>query len=432
MRYSTNNWASIDAFARTRLGVAAGAVFLLALAIRLAMTGLFVGFGAPPDAEANSDQIDYEAIAYHLSIGEGYAVIPGRPTATRTPGASLALLPVYAAAGRDWAAGRIFFCAISAATCSVVAVAGAVAFGPVVGLLGGLALAMYPGHAYYAMHFLSETPYGLWLSLAVLFTLLGLRGGLRWHVAAGACVGMAILTRPQLAAMVPLALVVAAVAWWRGRRVMLGVATQTLLVALVLSPWVVRNAVVIGKPTLTTTSGYGFWGAHNEVTFGDPAAAGDWVKTSSLRRDDAPAADEVGRDRQAKAYAWRHIREHADEVPRLVAMKLWRLVSPWKSTPNRAVRLAFAAAWMIVGPLATVGAVCAIRTHRREAVVLLLPIATTIGVAAVFYGSDRIRDSCAAVFAILTAVGAVEIARAVRVWWRPMLLAEDRAEPQAA
>ena len=83
-------------------------IFLLALAVRWTATGLFVGFASPPDASANPDQLDYEATAHQLSLGNGFAV-DGEASYFRSPGTSLALAPVYMAAGRSWVAGRLWF-----------------------------------------------------------------------------------------------------------------------------------------------------------------------------------------------------------------------------------------------------------------------------------------------------------------------------------
>ncbi len=153
-----------------RFTAAAVAIFLIALTARLGLTHRFVGLDAPPDAHANSDQLDYEVLAYHLVTGEGYAIHPGQPTASRTPGTSFTLAPVYAAFGRSFTAGRVWFCVLSALTCVLAVWLGTAGFNRAVGLSAGLGLALYPGHAYNAMHFVSETPFGFWMMLALVAT----------------------------------------------------------------------------------------------------------------------------------------------------------------------------------------------------------------------------------------------------------------------
>ena len=79
-------------------------------------------------------------------------------------------------------------------------------FGRLTGLIAGMVLAVHPGHAYYAMHFLSETPFVFWLTVAIAATLAAVqRGEWRWHVVAGGCLAMAVLTRPNMILILPLA-----------------------------------------------------------------------------------------------------------------------------------------------------------------------------------------------------------------------------------
>lgn len=389
-------------------------IFLVAFAIRLGLTHRFVGLDAPPDAGANSDQIDYEILAHHLTSGRGYAIVPGRPTATRTPGTSLALAPVYALFGRSFVLGRIWFCAISAITCVLVVWLGAICFNRAVGLLAGAGLALYPAHAYSAMHFVSETPFGFWLLLALIATACAYRrrrGGWGIDLLAGACWAMAVYTRPQLLLAVPIAGSLAVLAFaLRDRSHLKRYAVQVVVLALVLSPWVMRNAVVMGKPTLSTITGYGLWGSHNDLTFNDPAHRGGWVKASELIDAEHPlTGGEVERNAQATRYGMDAIRSHADQMPALIAAKLWRLATPIKDTDNRAVQLAFAAGWIAVAPLMVIGLVLTFKRSHATAWLLLLPLLATLASTVIFYGSDRFRDSAAPVFIVFAAAGGLHL-----------------------
>lgn len=397
-----------------RFTAAVALIFLIAFTARLGLTHRFVGLDAPPDAHANSDQLDYELLAHHMVTGQGYAIFPGKPTASRTPGTSMTLAPVYAVFGRSFTLGRVWFCALSAMTCVLVVWLGSITFNRTVGLVGGLGLALYPAHAYNAMHFVSETPFGLWLTLALVASVYAYkqqRGGsakvVGINALAGLCWAMAIYARPQLLLAVPIAGVLAMGAFvWRDRQHLKHLAVQVVVLSLVLSPWVIRNAVVMGKPTISTITGYGLWGSHNDLTFNDADHRGGWVKASLLIDADHPlTGNEVQRNDQATQYGIQAIRDHAHAMPALVAAKLWRLVTPIKDTDNRLVQIAFAAGWIAVGPMFLLGTMLSFKRSFTTACLFLLPVMATLASTVVFYGSVRFRDALAPVFIVLAAAG---------------------------
>jgi 4-amino-4-deoxy-L-arabinose transferase-like glycosyltransferase len=278
-------------------------------------------------------------------------------------------------------------------------------------LLAGIGLAFYPAHAYSAMHFVSETPFGFWMLSAMIATAYAYqrqRGGWGVNILAGVLWAMAIYTRPQLLLAVPIAGGLAVLAFAiRDGSYLKRFAVQAVVLALVLSPWVMRNAVVMGKPTLSTITGYGLWGSHNERTFTDPAHRGGWVKASELIDAEHPlTGGEIERNAQATRYGKQAILAHLDQMPALVAAKLGRLATPIKDTDNRMVQLAFAAGWTAVAPLILIGLVVAFKRSPATAWLLVLPILATIASTVVYYGSDRFRDSVAPAFIVLAAVGA--------------------------
>ncbi len=396
--------------------IALTAVFVGALALRIGVTSSFVGLGAPPDYDANPDQIDYEFYASQMAAGKGYTEKSGQPGARRPPGTSWAILPAYLAFGRSFAAARVWFCVMSAATCVLVGVLTRQCFGAVAGVIAAVWLALYPGHFYYTMHFLSETPYGLWLSAALVLTITGIKNRSKTaHIAAGACWGLAILTRPQLIFLLPVSLVAAWFATATTRRERLFTwGLQACLVMLVLLPWVGRNAVALGKPTISTIGGHGLWGANNEVVLNTPHLAGSWVKTSTLRNEQHPL---FGSEIEMEATAWRYgfefIQQNATQMPYLCVMKLFRLVWPMTDTPNTAVRWAFALGWIAVAPFLIAGLYLGWRQARGPALVLLIPMASIVVMAIVFYGSGRFRDSCAPAFLPFASLAVAKLLGAV-------------------
>jgi hypothetical protein len=393
------------------------AVLALAFAVRLGLAAAFVGLAAPPKADANPDQLDYELFAYHLSAGDGFVFAPGTPTASRPPGTSFLLAPVYAVFGRSYLAGRVWFCLLSAACCPVAGWIAHRVAGPRAGLLAAAWLAVYPGHAYYAVHFLSETPMTLCTALAVAFHLRGLRRPAGWADAlAGAAWGLGILARPNLAVaagLCGLLALAAGVPGWRPRAGKTAVLAATA--GLVVGPWVIRNAVVAGKPGVCTiVGGYTFWGAHNPKVASDPGLIGYWVATSTLVDAEHPlAGSEVEREAAAWGYGRAFIREHSDRLPEMKLYALLRVAWAYREAGNPALDMAFRASWIASLPFAVIGLVWLGRRSPLEALYLMTPLAAVLVTAVMFYGCSRFRDGAAPVLAVFVAAGVV----AVGEWW---------------
>lgn len=388
-------------------------IVLLALALRVAMTSIFVGLDTPPREEAGGlDVVDYEGLAWRLAEGRGYVLSDGVVTARRSPGTSFSLVPVYLLFGRSYLAAHLWFCLLSSLTCAATVWLAGMATSRETATVAGLWLAIYPGHAYVAMHLFSEVPLGLVLVLACAATLRLLqRGGLGWAVAGGMLWGAVVLIRPNNLAALPVG-----VGWFvllRGCRTRANVRRLAMLVAvaaLTVLPWIVRNATVMGKPTIATVvGGYTFWGANNEIVLRDRELRGAWVFGSRLVDSEHPlVGDEVAREALAWRYGLLFVRAHLDEMPGLMAARLRRLVAPFEATPNKLVYYSFGLAWLVTAPFVVYGTFLILRSHRLAAAVLLTPILALIATAVVFYGGIRFRDSVAPLLVILAAVALVK------------------------
>jgi hypothetical protein len=383
-------------------------IFAAAFGLRVGLTAYFQGISAPQDCETNPDACQYELLAYNVSDGRGYVLEPDAPTACRSPGTSLTLLPVYLLSDRSAVLARVWWCLISALTCVATAWAGAACFDRRVGLIAAASTAFYPGSFYFTMHFVSEVPFGLYLALATGATVNAWHSRNAWSgVGAGVLWGAAALTRPQLLPALPLAWLAALASGKEHWRVNLWAMTLVSLgVAATLTPWVVRNAVVIGKPTMTTIlGGYGFWFGNNEEVLNDPALCGMCPVVEDLMDAEHPLrGGELERESAAWRYGLEFVKNHVADVPRLCMMKIYRLITPFEETTNRAVYWAFALGWIVAAPLVVVGSVIAWRRSPLPGVILLIPLAAVIAVTLVFYGLIRYRDAYAPTFLILAAV----------------------------
>jgi 4-amino-4-deoxy-L-arabinose transferase-like glycosyltransferase len=388
-------------------------VFVVAFVLRLAATATLQGLWSPPNVSANPDQLEYEALTYNLSVGNGYVMSPGVPTAVRPPGAPLTYLPIYSVFGRSFLAIRLWIILLSALTCVLAIWLGSLSFGRVAGLVAGAWLAVYPGHLYYSMHILSETVYCAWLALACCLSLVALNSDRhRWDVAAAVAWTFAILTRIEAILTIPAAAGMLLLSKRdRRRSVATHYAVQVCVALLLLSGWVGRNYVEMHVMTLSTQRGFTFWGAHNDITFGDVRRAGTWLNTSEIVDARHPLG---GAEIQKEAQAWRYgldaVHTNLRRLPFLIVMKLFRLVSPFFDTTNTSAMWLIALGWCSMAPLACYGCWLVLRRGGMVMGVLLAPVLATIGTTILFYGSERYRDSLAPILVVLSAEGLCALA----------------------
>lgn len=401
-------------------------IILIAFGVRVGITCLWIGMATPPEHEQNHqlidyarpDQRDYELLAYHLSIGKGYCIRSEVPTARRTPGTSLTLLPVYLFFGHSYCAGRLWFCWLSAITILGIAWIARQCFGRSIAVCSAILLAFYPGHIYYSMYFVSEVPYALLTSFALGATLSAMRT--QSHVmncAAGGCWGAAILTRPQMIMMMPIALSAIVAAAPKKKVYLAQWACQTVIAMLMIAPWVGRNAIVLGKPVLSTTYGQTLLGSHNELTFNVPKYRGKWVELDSLeqwRRSTASQhLSEIALDQMAQQFAYQNILQNLDKLPALFLAKIIGLFSPRYVTEDRLVQLILGVGWSIMAPLVMFGLYAMSRHHPETAIILMLPLVATVLTSAIFWGGGRFRDSLAPLLMLMASSGIVELRKKI-------------------
>jgi 4-amino-4-deoxy-L-arabinose transferase-like glycosyltransferase len=387
-----------DGIASSRQRWWLGALFLLALCVRLGVTARFQGFASPPDESGYPDQIEYDNLAHRLSQGQGYTEADGHATAFRSPGTSLALMPVYLLFGRDYTALRLWFCLLSAATVLPLAWFTGRAFGALAGLCAAAILALDPGHFYYAEHLVSEVPFCLFSTLACATALRAFtaraegRRSTGWDATTGVLGAFATLARPQFVFVVGLFLLGALLARER-RRLLPQVALQAAVFLACLSPWLVRNAVQLGSPTLSTISGYLFFGVHNEIAAAGPEW-GTWTRPDALMTADWPSStDELEYDRRCWRAGLEFLRSRPELLPGLVYHKFRHMLSPIDPTDNVLLRRTWALSWLVSVPLLVGGGVLACRRNRLAFWILGAHIGGVLLLTLVFSGHVRHRHS---------------------------------------
>lgn len=255
----------------------------------------------------------YEIMARQILTDHVYGYKSDRPNAYVTPGYPLFLAAVYgvtghAEEGRPWPVLVALQLLFGAGAIALVYVLGSDLAGERAGAIAAFLFALYPPGFLIAPLWLTE-PLG---TVALLgYVVLQLRALERRSVplalAAGAVLALAVLTRP---AVLPVAVVPFALRAAFGPRE--GLVRQAALAlaawALVMSPWVVRNVVVLHRPAvLSTHSGDPMLGGVDPYYWEMGRAYRYHGPTYKQYLEEAPK--DVSKDEYARKAIARHLRE---------------------------------------------------------------------------------------------------------------------------
>ena len=339
-------------------------LFLLALAFRL--------FFALPPASPEADAADHLRLAQGLRSGNGYLDTAGHPTGFRPP-----LYPLFLAlTGPDVPVAVIAQSVLGAANCLLTVALASRWLAGTAPWLAGLLLAIDPVHAAASSRLLSEVPYQTLFLLSLLA--LDPRRSPRRALVSGLLSGLSLLVRT---AALPVLLVMLA-AWVRREAPRLKAALLFLAgAALAVSPWLLRNAVVLGAPVLSTQGGITLYSSYRPP---EGKIFGVLVADDEVRN--AQAGGEVAADRQLTRAAVRLAAAHPGRTLRLAVLKVAFLWIPidWeiRQPPG-----SLSPVYLFALPLA----IWSLATRRRQfhPVPLLLVVLTLF--SAVVYGSPRLR-----------------------------------------
>ena len=403
-------------------------VLALATAVRLA-AGLWRGESL---MFAGNGLYYMDWLADSLAAGRGYT-IEGVPNVFQQPAYVFALAAGYVLFGAGWqavlAVNTVIGVALVAVTMSLAA-----RVDPRAVIPAGLLAAVHPVLVWHGSSVADTTLFAVTLIGWAHATLWAMQGG-RWRAAtaAGLWLGLAFLSRPSLAPLVPVGVV--AVGWsrrsWRELTTYC-VLSMTLAGALTL-PWMVRNHGLTGSFPLIGTHGpesvwaannpeaprltemdssYDFISEHNEGTLLD-------VTVFQYALDPVTAVEREALFRDTAA-AW--MRENPDLVVAMSVVRLGRLWDP-RYHPMRwgevvvpgAMRKDFvhrvAHAGLLLLALVGVALLWARRERRREAAFLLAVLLTYSLSHSLGAGYSRVRFPLDPVLTVFAAFGASDIAR---------------------
>jgi 4-amino-4-deoxy-L-arabinose transferase-like glycosyltransferase len=309
---------------------------VLLVAITLVGLGLRLAWVASEETTiVGGDPLWYHTVATNIAEGRGYVIDwtdarlevagPGKPTAFWPPGYPIALGGVYKAFGVDVDAAQVFNALLGALAIPLVFLLGRTLAGDRVGLVGALICALLPEPIVASVLLISEFLFTVLFLAALVVLARRPRGSGVWAaVAFGALAGLAVLTRGQGLVLLPVAVV-----FWLARDGLRSggrsLALAALAFVLVLTPWTVRNAVVMdGFVPVATSAGINLRIGHSPDSVGNmiwPETIDETDEGSAfyyaMQPDQETRRSEIYADR-----AWEYAREHPSEELDLAVQKL--------------------------------------------------------------------------------------------------------------
>lgn len=293
-------------------------ILCLSLAVRLLWAGVSPALPA-------SDAKYYTDSGLLMANGEGF-LNRGKPTAYWPVGYPAFLAGIYAVFGYSVELVKVVHAALGAATVLMVFLIAGPVFGEATARIGSLLLALSLNNISYSAILFSEVPFTFLFYLS-LFYLMLLRQGRRtpWvYLGAGISLALACYIRP-----LPLLLPVLGFAYevWRARRIwpaLKDFVVVTVIMALVILPWTMRNWNLFGRVVLISTNG-----GINFVMGFNPEADGRYQEVPSLPLDQ-PDIDDARIEQIAYEQGKQFIREHPGQAALLMAKKVfWLLYADW-------------------------------------------------------------------------------------------------------
>jgi hypothetical protein len=385
--------------------------------------------------ELARDRDAYLQIAHNLAAGLGFSSgSPVHPTAYRPPLYPVVLAGIFAVGGSTVWLGLLQAAWGVATVGLTLRVGRALKLGSARFLATAL-VAIDPLLLQYTALPMTETLCAfvvmLWLAVDVAPQAEGERTPRRRFLS-GAVFGLCCLCRPTFLAYLPLACAGwIATRWGRkpdraptaGRGPDLPGWFAAGLI-LVLAPWMVRNAIVLGKPTPATThGGYTLLLANNPVFYQEVVARpwgtswngeslDEWVNEMEreISQANPPVVGEVSRDKWMNARAFRNI---AEEPGWFVRASLWRVARLWDVQPHgaqaaglpAALRRGMAGFYLLVLIGLAIGAWSLCRREYETWFPLLGLLLSVTLVHAVYWTDMRMRAPVVPVIAFVAARG---------------------------
>jgi peptidoglycan/LPS O-acetylase OafA/YrhL/4-amino-4-deoxy-L-arabinose transferase-like glycosyltransferase len=268
-----------------------------------------------------NDGADYQRLARSILAGSGFGTSHfaegGGPTALRPPGYPVLLAAVEGVTGGGVLTARLAGALLGAlAVPLTVLLARRLGRSPRAALVAGAVVALLPQQVLISTSLVSEV---LFVPLTVAVVLCGLvhrQTGARWALwAAGASLGLAVVTRPVGLVLLPVLVLLARPRLVSGR----SVGHALLALAVGFAPalaWEVRSVSRLGAVVpLTTQGGVLVAGTYNATSASQPDQPGVWLPPQldpavKAALDAHPTADEAETSRLLQHQAGGYLRDH--------------------------------------------------------------------------------------------------------------------------
>lgn len=397
---------------------------LLIVAFAFAGRALYI-FTVTRD-ELTIDQIYFNRGAQQLADGEAFkapAIFGTGENAEHPPLPIVLLAPVALVSGGNDPSMRLLVAFAGAAAVALIALIARELAGERTALIAAAIAAVYPNLWINDGIFMSETFATVFTAASVYACYRLLRGPtLVRALAVGGAVALAMLSRAELALLVPLlvvptVLMIPGIDWARRVRVA-GVAFVATFV--LVGPWIGYNLVRFEKPVLLSSGDGGVLaGANCSKTYAG-SDLGSWngycLLGQTRHRRSAELVsygDRSVQDAAAREVGLKYMREHVERLPVVVTARVarvWSFFHPFQMArlaegegkPEWASRAGLGAYWLLLG--FSVAGVFVLRRRGERVFPLLAPVVAVTLVAAALYGLVRFRAPAEVSIVVLAAV----------------------------
>jgi len=363
-----------------------------------------------PDLRGLGDSSFYHGVANALGDGRGFVdPATGTATALHPPLLPLVLAPFSAIGLHSYLAHRVVVCLTGAAAIVVIGLVARRVAGDRAGLIAAALAAVYPAFVSSDSALMPETPFGLFVALAVLAAYAYLEQPRRATAALlGAAIALAALTRGEGLLLLALLALPACLAPRAGRRRVADLAVAVAACALVIAPWTARNLGTFDRAVpVSTNEGTVLAGANCGQTYRGRDIGGWSISCVGPGGEGDESVAAARYRREGLDYAG----DHAGRLPLVAGARLLRtldLLQPVRQAHNaegRAAGLEVAAApafWLLA--LAAAAGTVALRRRGVPLWPLAAPVALALIVTVAGYGVPRFRQPADVALVVLAAV----------------------------
>lgn len=271
-----------------------------------------------------SDFRTFHGLALRLAKGMGYVTGNGTPTAFRPPGYPAFLAVIYWLTNNSLLAAKLMNVLLSTLVCWLTYLLAHKIFGKKIAILSAFIIALFPSQILYTSLLATENLFTPLLLGSTFFFLVHLQDRrLVYLLLAGGLLGLSAMARPTSLLTPGIWLLFMIWRKYSLRKSLLTITILSLATLLVITPWIVRNALVMDAfiPT-ATEGGVGFFCGYNEKADGhyDP-----YARRLVNQIGDELNLNEVEREELAYRLAFEFIRENPHKVILLAPLNLFHL-----------------------------------------------------------------------------------------------------------